>query len=268
VEQWTATAALLAALLYLAAAARLRWRGDQWPVARQASFLTGCASIAAAMLAPLPGGPFTAHLAGHVLLGMAGPLLLVAGRPVTLALRALPTGRARRTVLAVSHSRIVAASIYPPVAAVLDIGGLWLLYRTTVFAASETRPWLHTVVHLHVVAAGILFSAAICQLDPVRRRYSFTFRAATLVAAGAAHSILAKSLWTLAPPQTDFTAGDVRFGAEIMYYGADAIEIALAVVVAVQWYTASGRQLRHQRRRRHLNSPVSPGSRNAQPHTG
>ena len=38
---------------------------------------------------------FTAHMAGHLLLGMAAPLLLVLAAPVTLALRALPVARAR-----------------------------------------------------------------------------------------------------------------------------------------------------------------------------
>ena len=38
---------------------------------------------------------FAAHMAGHLLRGMAAPLVLVLGAPVTLALRALPVAEAR-----------------------------------------------------------------------------------------------------------------------------------------------------------------------------
>jgi hypothetical protein len=55
-------------------------------------------------------------------------------------------------------------------AALLDTGGLWVLYRTRLFAATDDRPWLHAAVHAHVFATGLIFTAAVCQLDPVRRR--------------------------------------------------------------------------------------------------
>jgi putative membrane protein len=37
----------------------------------------------------------------------------------------------------------------------------------------------------------------------------------------------------------------LRTGAEVMYYGGDVAEIALAVTIAVTWYAAGGRALRH-----------------------
>jgi putative membrane protein len=246
------TLALIAAALYLAAAVRLRRRGDAWPGWRSLSFATGCVALAA----PSPGGPFTAHMVEHLVMGMFAPLLLVSARPVTLLLRALPTGRFRRALVAGARSRPAAVLVFPPVAAVLDVGGLWVLYRTGLFAAAHDDPWLHALVHLHVCVAGVLFSAAICQLDPVRHRSSFVLRASTLVAAGAAHAVLAKSLWAVPPPGTAFSPADLRRGAEVMYYGGDLAEIGLAVVIAVGWYAAGGRTLRRSRRRAAFSRPA------------
>ncbi|MFF6783122.1 cytochrome c oxidase assembly protein [Streptomyces sp. NPDC012510] len=236
-----AAAAVLAAVAYLLAARRLRRRGDAWPWPRDAAFTAGGLAVAWAMAADPPGGPFTAHITRHLLVGMAAPLLLVLALPLTLCLRASPPGRARRGLLRVAHARPVRLLLLPPVAAVLDMGGLWLLHRTGLFAATHHQPVLYAVTYLHVLAAGLLFAFVICQLDPVRRRWGLAVRGATLLAAGAAHAVLAKGLYALPPPGTAFTTGDLRTGAQVMYYGGDLAEVALAVALAVQWYTRRAR---------------------------
>lgn len=243
-----AVLALSVGVGYLLAARRLRRRGDAWPRLRDASFTAGQAGLAAVALAPTPGGEFTAHMVQHLVIGMAAPLLLVLGRPVTLVLRALPVSPARRGLRAVVRSRPVGLLVLPPVAAVLDVGGLWLLYRTRLFAHLHDQPWLHAAVYTHVLAAGLLFSFAICQLDPVRHRYGLPLRAATLVAAATAHSVLAKTLYSTSPPGTAFTSHDLARAAEAMYYGGDLVELALAAALARQWYTATGRRLSPARR--------------------
>lgn len=258
--EWSAAAlALGTAAVYLLAAWWLRRRGDRWPVPRDVSFTAAAAGLVAAALAPMPGGEFTAHMGQHLIIGMAAPLLLVLARPVTLALRVLPAGSVRRSFLAAARSRPVSWFVFPPVAAIIDVGGLWLLYRTGLFAATHDRPWPHAAVHAHVLTAGVLFTFSLCRLDPVRRRCGLPLRAATLVAAGAAHSVLAKTLYATAPPGTAFTGHDLARGAEAMYYGGDLVEIALAAVLAWQWYTATGRHLAHARRRAQLPEPRRPG---------
>ncbi|WP_228988827.1 cytochrome c oxidase assembly protein [Streptomyces sp. DH8] len=252
-----ALAGLSAATAYGWAAARLLRRGDVWSRWRTISFLAGSAGVAWIAVSPLPGEPFTAHMMEHLVLGMAAPLLLVLARPFTLALRVLPPDTARRRLLALAHSRPAAWAVFPPVAALLDLGGLWLLYRTELFAAVQHRPLRHAVMHGHVLAAGLLFTFSVCQLDPVRRRSGLPLRGATLLAAGAAHAVLAKTLYAAPPPGTAFTAGDVRTGAQIMYYGGDVVEAALAVVLAASWFQAAGRA-RHRRSRTNLLQPASP----------
>ncbi|MFF8812867.1 cytochrome c oxidase assembly protein [Streptomyces pactum] len=237
----TAAAGLLAAAVYLSAAARLRRRGDAWPRWRDASFTAGGASLAWAAVGSSPGGPFTAHMVQHLVAGMFAPLLFVLASPVTLALRALAPGAGRRALLALAHSRGAGWLLFPPLAALLDAGGLWLLYRTGLFATAREVPWLHVLVHLHVMAAGLLFTFSVCGLDPVRRRWSPRLRGAMLLAAGAAHAALARSLYAAGPPGTAFSASDLHTGAQVMYYGGDLAEAALAVVLAGSWYAATGR---------------------------
>jgi putative membrane protein len=58
--------------------------------------------------------------------------------------------------------------------------------------------------------------------------------------------VLAKGLYGSPPPGTSFATHDLRTGAQLMYYGGDLVEVALAVALAVQWYGARGRA--HARR--------------------
>ncbi|GAB2680100.1 cytochrome c oxidase assembly protein [Nocardia goodfellowii] len=242
---------------YLAAVWRLRSRGDHWSWWRSAAALSCGVLLLITVLAPLPGAPFTRHMIQHLVVGMVAPLTLVLARPVTLALRALRQP-VRAALLEVVRSRVVAVVMCPPVAALLDIGGLWLLYRTGMFAAVHDRPGPHALVFVHVFASGTLFSTAVTQLEPVRHRYSLVLRATTLVAAAAGHGVLAKTLYAAGPPGTSFAASDLQLGAQIMYYGGDVVELALAAVVAGQWYLATGRAQRHARRRAQPAWPVGP----------
>ncbi|MFI9800963.1 cytochrome c oxidase assembly protein [Streptomyces sp. NPDC052302] len=242
-------ATLSAAACYLLAARRLRRRGDAWPRRRDLSFMAGGVAVAWAGVGAAPGGPFTGHMVQHVVLGMAAPLLLVTARPLTLALRALPPGGVRRSLLALTRLRVAGWLTFPPVAALLDVGGLWVLYRTGLFAATAHRPLWHLLVHVHVLAAGVLFTFAVCGLDPVRRRWGVAVRGGTLLVAGALHGVLAKTLYAAAPPGLDVATGDLRTGAQVMYYGGDAVALATAVVVGAGWYAARGRALRAASRR-------------------
>lgn len=245
----TVVAALLVAVAYLLAAGRLRRRGDAWPRWRDVSFTAGGVGTAWASWGAVPGGPFTGHMIQHLVVGMAAPLLFVVARPLTLALRALGPGRARRGLLVLARSRPVGWLVLPPLAALLDVGGLWLLYRTELFAAVRQHPLLHGVVHPHMLAAGLVFTFAVCQLDPVRRRWSVAVRGATLLAVGAAHAVLSKTLYASPPPGTDFAAADLHSGVQWMYYGGDVVDAALAVVLGVGWYTAGGRARARRTRR-------------------
>jgi putative membrane protein len=59
----------------------------------------------------------------------------------------------------------------------------------------------------------------------------------------AAHGILAKSLY--AGPPTGVPAARAEAGAQVMYYGGGVVELALLVLLGVEWYRWTGRRTRH-----------------------
>ncbi|HEX5742177.1 MAG TPA: cytochrome c oxidase assembly protein [Pilimelia sp.] len=235
------------AVAYFAAVRAAARRGRAWPLWRLAAWCAGLATAVAAVRGPLgPGrhGDFAAHMTGHLLLGMLAPLLLAAAAPVTLALRALP-GPAARRLARLLRAAPVRAVTHPVTAALLNVGGLWLLYTTGLYAAMADRPALHAAVHLHVLVSGYVFTAAVAGWDPSGHRARYGARAAVLVAFAAAHNILAKYLY--GHPPAGVPAAEAHAGARLMYYGGDVLDVALFVVVCAQWYRAGARRAADRR---------------------
>ena len=87
--------------LYLLTVVGAGRRGRSWPWCRTLLWVLGATVSASAVTGPLAERSeesFPAHMWGHLLLGMLGPVLLVLAAPVTLALRALPVAVARGLV--------------------------------------------------------------------------------------------------------------------------------------------------------------------------
>lgn len=234
---------LAVALGYGLAVLAARHRG-RWPAHRTVLLLLGLGCVGAALVGPVAAASrssFTGHMAGHLLLGMLGPLLLVRAAPVTAALRALPARQARR-LTRLLRSRYVRVLTHPVVAATLDLGGLWLLYTTGVYAAVHGSVLLWAAVHAHVLAAGYLFTASVVGVDPDPHRASVRLRAVVLVGFLAGHSVLSK--WLYAHPPAGVDADDARLGAQLMYYGGDVVHVTLVVLLLAGWYaaTAPGRR--------------------------
>ncbi|GAA1397480.1 cytochrome c oxidase assembly protein [Luteococcus peritonei] len=235
-------ALLLLAFGYLWAVSAGRRRGRSWSPWRTAALVAGVC-LAMVALGPLGAAghrDFVAHMWGHLLLGMAAPLLLVVSAPVTVLLRGLPAHRARSLsrLLQSTWLRIVS---HPAVAAALNVGGLWLLYTTALHGWMHTS-WLgHMVVHGHVLLAGLVFTAAILQVDPTPHGHDHRLRAACLVGFLALHAILGKHLYAHPPVGVD--EASAQAGAQLMYYGGDYIDVVLIALFCLDWYrrTAPGR---------------------------
>jgi putative membrane protein len=233
----------LALILYLGATISQRRRGNAWPSHRAVLWLVGVAAASSGFVGPLAEAAhrnFTVHMITHVVTGMAAPVLLVLAAPVTLALRAMDVVPARR-LARLLNSAPLRMLTNPIVAAVLNIGGLWLLYRTPLFAAMQDNPLLHAGVMAHVLVAGCLFTASIIPVDPAPHRALFPVRTAVLVLAFAAHGILAKSVY--AHPPAGVAPSDAEAGALLMYYAGDVIDLVIITLLFAQWYKNSGRTL-------------------------
>src|SRR5690606_31171807 len=102
-----------AIFFYLAGVRRLHRRGDRWPVHRSVLWVIGMLTLVWVTNGPLAVYEkylFSAHMLGHMLLGMAIPVLLVLAAPITLALRTIRrrddgSRGPREWILVAVHSR-------------------------------------------------------------------------------------------------------------------------------------------------------------------
>jgi putative membrane protein len=228
-----------ALVLYLGAVVVSARRGRAWPWYRTLCGVAGIGAGAVGILVALAPGGFVAHMVAHVLVGMVAPLLLVLAAPVTLALRTLDVVPARRLsrMLSSPPARLLT---HPVVAAVLNVGSLWLLYRTPLFSLAHADPLLHGIVLVHFLLAGYLFTVALVPVDPAPHRSSFALRATVLVLSVAAHGILAKTLVAAPPPGVDAIAAEA--GARVMFSSGDLVELAIAALLCAEAYRAAGRR--------------------------
>ncbi len=234
-----ATLVLLAAAVGYAIGLWVNRHRSPWPWHRSVLWLAGILLVGAGLIGPLARTAhesFTAHMLGHLLIGMLGPLCLVLGAPVTLALRALPVATAR-SLSRLLGTVVVRVLVHPVITAVLNAGGLWLLYTTDLFHLMHTSALIHGIVHAHVVLVGYLFTASMIGADPDPHRASMRLRAVVLIVFIAAHSVLAKYLYVVPPDGVD--VGDAQIGAQLMYYGGDVVDIAVTVLLFLGWYRRS-----------------------------
>lgn len=223
-------------VMYVTAAMK---QGKKWPYYR--SFLFSCCFLCVAIssigpLAILSHVDFKIHMICHLLLGMVAPLLLVLAAPMTLFLRTLPVYLARR-LSKILKSFPLRFFTHPVVAAILNIGGLWLVYTTNLYGYMHEYPYLHFLVHFHIFMAGYVFTLSFISIDPMPYRFPFLFRAIVLVCALGGHGILAKYIY--AHPPNGVSATQSEIGGMIMYYGGDVIDIVVIYLFCLKWLGSS-----------------------------
>lgn len=235
---------LLAAVAYIAALAiGESRRGRSWPWYRTFLWITGLTAAASGFIGPLSSAAhdsFTAHMGAHLLVGMVAPLLLVLAAPITLALRTMSVAPARRLGWLL-RSPLGQLLTHPIVAALLNVGGMWVLYLTPLYELMQQVMLVHLLVMLHFLLAGYLYTVSLVSVDPSPHRAGFALRMIVLVVSVAAHGVLAKLLY--ADPLPGVTAADAHTGAQLMFYGGDAVDVVLIVLLCAQWYRVTGRKL-------------------------
>jgi putative membrane protein len=230
---------VLAVLIYILLALVSNRRHKRWPFYRYLYWIFGVLSASIALIGPIANLAhvnFTMHMVGHLFLGMLAPLLLAHAAPVTLLMRTLSVGSARRLSRVLKS---ISVSIYsnPVVASILNIGGLWVLYTTELYSLMQDNLLLHIVVHTHVFLAGYLYTISILYIDPAPHRYGFVFRAVVLILSLAAHGTLSKYIY--AHPPVGVPSEQAEVGGMVMYYGGDLVEIVLIFLFCQQWYKAT-----------------------------
>lgn len=230
---------------YLLAAWRQWCSGRRWPWLRVGFCLGGSFLLALSLLPAVmhhASLDLRWHMGQHVLMGMFAPLLLVLAAPVTLLLRSMPV-TAARPLAGLLGSPLPGFLSHPLTALVLNIGGMYLLYATPLYAASLESAALHNLVHIHFILAGYLFCQAILGgPDKTAASAGFGLRLGVLMIAIATHAILGKLMFGyLWPVQLDYSTQHIQAAAKLMYYAGDLAEMLLLIVLL-----AGGRLTRSQ----------------------
>ncbi|MFB5661135.1 cytochrome c oxidase assembly protein [Alteribacillus sp. HJP-4] len=234
--------------VYVAAAVMSMHQQKHWPWYRIILWIVGVCCAIAAVAGPLARQAhmdFTIHMLGHLLLGMLAPLFMVMAAPMTLFLRTLPVTAARK-LSRMLKSMPVRFFTHPAVAALLNIGGLWILYTTSLYEAMHQYTILHLLIHMHVFTAGLLFTASIIYIDPAPHRKSFVYRGVVLLLALAGHGILSKFVY--ANPPAGVSSAQAENGGMLMYYGGDVIDLVIIFILCLHWYRSAKpreRNVRH-----------------------
>ncbi|MFI1913680.1 cytochrome c oxidase assembly protein [Nocardia sp. NPDC020380] len=173
------TLAIVLAFVYLRGVARLRARGDAWPIGRTIAWLSACAVLLFATSSGVgryAPAMFSVHMAQHMMLSMLAPILFALGGPVLLALRAIPpAGRdqppgPREWILAAVHNPVSRFMTQPVVAAVFFVAGFYALYLGGLFDKFVGEHGAHLAMNLHFLVSGYLFYWVVIGIDPKPRQ--------------------------------------------------------------------------------------------------
>ncbi|THG32616.1 hypothetical protein E6C70_12790 [Glaciibacter flavus] len=257
---WVMVAASLAGL-YSWAYARMRQRGDRWPVYRLVAWLLGCLALVwvtsggAAVYGEIH---FSTHMVQHMALMMVVPPLLVLGGPVLLALRVLPTRHdgsrgIREWLLLFTHSRFLRLLSRPAVAGVIFAGSLIVFYYSPAFqSALFSHPW-HIFMIVHFLLSGYLFTWVFIGIDPGPTRPPYPILLIVLLATMAFHAFFGVALmessdilaldWWHALGQSDDTVllADQHIGGGIVWGASELPMVLIALGVVYQWIRSDER---------------------------
>ncbi len=253
--------------LYVLGVVTMRRRGDRWPWGRSLAFGVGMAAFAFATMSGLAAYDTTllsVHMVQHMVLSMIVPLALALSAPVTLALRTLPD-RPRRWLLAALHSRVAKVLSFPPLTLTLYVVSPWALYFSGWYRASLESPYVHEMMHVHLVVVGALFFWPLMGVDPVPGRVPHFFRVLLVFLTLPFHAFLGVTImgqdsliggnwypslhdgpmgaWLPDPRDDQYLAGGILWGS------GDLIGLMFFAVLFAQWVRSSMREAVREDRR-------------------
>jgi putative copper resistance protein D len=244
---------VLLAAAYASALIRVR-RRRAWPIGRTASFFAGLGFCIYATC----GGPgvydmalFSAHMIGHLAFVMVAPALLMAGRPIELAIEASSDAR-RQRLLGVLHGRVWTVLTAPPVAlasyAVVIVGS----HLTGLMDTIMGNPWAGQLEHLVYLVIGCQFFLLVLGDTPGRWQLSTPARWVMLALSMAVDTFVGIVLMMSNRPVAMTVVNglqvnplsDTHTGGAIMWFGGDGIMAAIMIGMVLGWLNDPARQRR------------------------
>ncbi|MFD3659120.1 cytochrome c oxidase assembly protein [Streptomyces sp. NPDC058659] len=252
----------LAALgLYGWGVARLRRRGDAWPVSRTVFFAVGVLTIALVMCTKLNDYGmvmFSVHMVQHMVISMLSPILLLLGAPVTLALRALPVaGRGstgpREVLLKLLHSRYMKVITHPGFTIPMFIASLYALYFTPLFDFLMGSKPGHIGMMVHFLMVGVVFFWPIMGVDPGPHRPGYVMRMLELFAGMPFHAFFGIALMMASEPMVKAYQNppaslgidaltDQNAAGGIAWAFSEIPSVLVLIALVYQWYHSEQRQ--------------------------
>ncbi|MFD8207761.1 cytochrome c oxidase assembly protein [Streptomyces sp. NPDC059695] len=252
----------LAALgLYGWGVARLRRRGDAWPVSRTVFFAVGVLSVALMMCTKLNDYGmvmFSVHMVQHMVISMLSPILLLLGAPVTLALRALPVaGRGstgpRELLLKLLHSRYMRVITHPAFTISMFIASLYGLYFSPLFDFLMGSKAGHIGMMVHFLMVGLIFFWPIMGVDPGPHRPGYVMRMLELFAGMPFHAFFGIAMMMATQPMVDAyrnppaslgidALADQNAAGGIAWAFSEIPSVLVLIALVYQWYHSEQRQ--------------------------
>ena len=253
---------LIAAALYAIGYARLRQRGDKWPILRLVSWMAGiavviwCTNSGISVYSQVSVG---IHMAQHMTLTMLGPIFLVMGAPATLALRALKPSRTnergpREWLVWFLHSPITRVLTNPFYVFVVYVIGLYGLYLTPAFGWLMGSHVGHVIMQLHFIFAGYLFYWVLIGIDPRPKPLPYWGRIVLLLVSLSVHAFFAVIMMMGTTPMAVEWFGVVRpewvtdplqdtlFGGQVAWGLSEIPALIVLVAIMVQWSRSDDRE--------------------------
>jgi putative membrane protein len=140
-----------------------------WAARRTLSFLAGLGCVLLALQSGIDAYDdqlLSIHMVQHMLLLVAAPPLLLAGRPLVLALRALPPRRRARLARALDRTRGLTAPL-PALAVFAAV--ILLTHLPSFYDATVRHAALHDIEHVLYIGAGLVMWSPLLDGDPVPR---------------------------------------------------------------------------------------------------
>jgi cytochrome c oxidase assembly factor CtaG len=155
-----------AAGLYVIGAARFPGR---WPWRRTTSFLAGLGCLLVALQSGIDAYDdrlLSVHMVQHMLILLLAPLLLLGGRPLVLALAALPPRRRAAPARLLARTRWATT----PAGALTGFAAVVVLTHLPAFYDAAVRhAWIHYAEHGLYLLAGLLMWSPLVDGDPAPR---------------------------------------------------------------------------------------------------
>lgn len=229
--------------------------GNRHPAHRSWLFGGGLAAIGVALLSPIEayeGALFSVHMVQHMLLQLVAAPLLLAGAPITLALRASRPA-ARRALLTLLHSRVVRLISFPVIAWVAFAAVNWGWHFSALYDAALESQALHHLQHATFLGAALLFWWPAIGADPSPWRLPHPLRLLYLFMAMPQNSFLGVALLQASTVLYPHYASnerawgptaleDQQLGGVIMWVVGDLAFLAGMAAIVVGW-------MRHEERR-------------------